>query len=139
MNIIENAKEKVLKGIPLTEKEIIELLEIPLGSKEDKELRKVAREIAKIKANNTAYIWSAIGADYVSCPMNCKFCSFGEDWKIIKKTVRYTTKELIDKARYYIENGARFVVLRTTENTSYKICFHISKNLLLLVVVRLRH
>ena len=80
---IQNAKEKVLKGIVLTEKEIIELLEIPLNSKEDQELRDAAREVARIKTNNTAYIWSAIGADYATCPMNCKFCSFGEDWKII--------------------------------------------------------
>ena len=115
MSKIQEAKEKVLKGITLTEKEIIELLSIKLGSKEDKELRKAAREVARIKTNNTAYIWSAIGADYATCPMNCKFCSFGEDWKIIKKTTRYSTKEIIEKAKYYIENGARFVVLRTTE------------------------
>ena len=115
MNKVQNAKEKALKGIALTEKEIIELLEISINSKEDQELRIAAREVAKIKANNSAYIWSAIGADYATCPMNCKFCSFGEDWKIVKKNVRYSTKELIEKARYFIENGARFVVLRTTE------------------------
>ena len=115
MNRVQNAKEKVLKGIVLTEEEIIDLLEIKLGSEEDKELRKTAREVARIKTNNTAYIWSAIGADYTTCPMNCKFCSFGEEWKIINKTVRYSTKQIIEKARYFIENGARFIVLRTTE------------------------
>ena len=115
MNIIETAKEKALKGKVLSEKEIIDLLNIKLGSKEDKELREAAREIARIKANNNAYIWSAIGADYASCPMNCKFCSFGEDWHLIEKTVRYKTSEIIEKAKYYIQNGARFVVLRTTE------------------------
>ena len=115
MSIVLNAKEKALKGIVLTEKEIVELLSIEIGSSTDKELRKAAREVAKIKANNTAYIWSAIGADYVSCPMNCKFCSFGEEWNIVKKPVRYTTKQIIEKAKFFIENGARFIVLRTTE------------------------
>lgn len=115
MNKILEAKDKALKGIQLTEEEIIALLEIELGSSEDKELRKAAREVASIKTNNTAYIWSAIGADYETCPMSCKFCSFGEDWKIIEKRVRYSTKKIIEKARYYIENGARFIVLRTTE------------------------
>ncbi len=129
MNIIQEAKEKVLKGITLTEKEIIELLEIPLGSKEDQELRKTAREVAKIKTNNTAYIWSAIGADYASCPMNCKFCSFGEDWKIIKKSVRYSTKEIIEKAKYFVENGARFIVLRTTEFYSIPKLLKIAKKM----------
>lgn len=115
MDIIKKAKEKALNGIVLTEQEIVDLLNIEIGSKEDEKLRKVAREVARIKTNNTAYIWSAIGADYVTCPMNCKFCSFGEDWHLINKRVRYTTKEIIEKARYYIENGARFIVLRTTE------------------------
>ena len=102
MSIIEKAKEKALKGIVLTEQEIIELLEIPIGSSEDQELRKAAREVAKIKTNNSAYIWSAIGADYATCPMNCKFCSFGEEWKIIQKPIRYTNKEIIEKAKYFI-------------------------------------
>jgi biotin synthase len=115
MNKIQKAKEKALSGQVLTEKEIIELLSIELGSKEDEELRQAAREVAKIKTNNIAYIWSAIGADYIPCPMNCKFCSFGEEWGIIKDKVRYTTKEIIEKARYFIEKGARFIVLRTTE------------------------
>ena len=95
MNIIQEAKEKALRGKVLTEKEIIKLLSIPIGSKEDQELRKAAREVAKIKTNNSAYIWSAIGADYETCPMNCKFCSFGEEWNIIQKPVRYKTKEII--------------------------------------------
>ncbi len=115
MNQIQRAKEKALKGIPLTEEEIISLLEIPLGSKEDQELRIAARDVAREKTKNTAYIWCAIGADFDICPMNCKFCSFGEDWKIVKKKVRYTTKEIIEKARTFIEGGTRFVVLRTTE------------------------
>ena len=128
-NIIQKAKKKVLHGIVLTEKEIIELLEIPLGSREDKELREVAREVAKIKTNNTAYIWGAIGADYATCPMNCKFCSFGEEWKIIKKAVRYTMKEIIKKAKYFVENGARFVVLRTTEFYSIPKLLKIAKKM----------
>ena len=115
MNKIQNAKEKVLNGIVLSEKEIIDLLSIKLGSKEDKELRETAREVARIKTNNTAYIWCAIGADFVFCPMNCKFCSFGEEWNIIKEKKRYSTKQIIEKARYFVENGARFIVLRTTE------------------------
>ena len=129
MNIIQRAKEKALKGIVLTEKEIIELLEIPLGSKEDQELRETAREVARIKTNNNAYIWSAIGADYDTCPMNCKFCSFGEKWRIIQKPVRYSTKKIIEKAKYFIENGARFVVLRTTEFYSIPKLLKIAKKI----------
>ena len=129
MNIIQKAKEKALNGVILTENEIIELLEISLGSKEDQELRDTAREVARIKTNNTAYIWSAIGADYDTCPMSCKFCSFGEQWGIIQKPVRYSTKKIIEKAKYFIENGARFIVLRTTEFYSVSKLLKIAKKI----------
>ena len=49
MNIIDTAKEKALQGITLTKEEIIKLLEIPLDSKEDKELREAAYEVAMKK------------------------------------------------------------------------------------------
>lgn len=115
MNYIEEAKNCALNGISLTKEQIIKLLEIPLGSEEDKLLRKFASEVSKIKCDNRAYIWSAIGADYAPCIMNCKFCSFGKKWKIIKKPVHYSTKEIIEKAKMFVNNGAKYIVLRTTE------------------------
>jgi biotin synthase len=129
MNIIQLAKEKALNGILLSEKEIIELLSIELKSKEDIELREAAREVARIKTNNRGYIWSAIGADYATCPMNCKFCSFGEDWGIIKKSVRYSEKEIIAKAKFFVENGADYIVLRTTEFYSIPKLINITKKI----------
>ena len=115
MNIIDTAKEKALQGITLTKEEIIKLLEIPLNSKEDKELREAAYEVAMKKTNGKAYIWSAVGADYAPCAMNCQFCSFGEKWKIIKKTVHYTTQEILDRVKEFVDKGAKYIVLRTTE------------------------
>jgi len=115
MNIIEEAKEYALNGIPLTKEKIIKLLEIPLNSKEDKLLREAAYEVAMKKSDGNAYIWSAVGADYAPCLMNCKFCSFGKKWGIIKKQIHYSTKEIIEKARIFVENGAKYIVLRTTE------------------------
>lgn len=115
MDIIEESKKKALEGIPLTKKEIIELLEIPLGSDEDKRLRTAAYEVSMKKCDGKGYIWSAVGADYAPCVMNCKFCSFGKQWKIVKKPVHYSTKQIIEKAREFVENGAKYVVLRTTE------------------------
>ena len=129
MNIVEKAKEKVLNGTILSKEEIIQLLNIELGSKEDKALRKAAREVARIKTNNTAYIWCAIGADYATCPMNCQFCSFGEKWKIIQKPVRYTSKQIIEKAKYFVENGASYIVLRTTEFYSINKLMNIVKKI----------
>ena len=117
MNIVQKSKEKALKGIALTEKEIIELLEIPLGSIEDKELRAVAREVAQIKTNNTAYIWSAIGADYATCPMNCKFCSFGEEWEIIKKDFNNSMKNKQNNYVYQEEDFNVEDLLKISNNS----------------------
>lgn len=115
MSIIENAKEKALSGVPLTKDEIIKLLEIPLDSHEDKYLRKVAYDVAMIKTNGKGYIWSAVGADYAPCLMNCKFCSFGKEWNIVKKPVHYSKKQIISKVSQFVEKKAKYVVLRTTE------------------------
>lgn len=115
MNIIEEAKEKALNGIALTKEEIIKLLEIPLNSEEDLKLREAAYEVAMKKTAGKGYIWSAIGADYAPCLMNCKFCSFGKKWNIVKQTVHYSNEEIIEKAKSFVENGAKYIVLRTTE------------------------
>ena len=115
MNFIEEAKEKALQGISLTKEEIIKLLEIPLGSAEDKYLRKVAYDVAMKKSSGKGYIWSAVGADYAPCLMNCKFCSFGEKWNIVKRPVHYSTKQIVEKVREFVEKNAKYVVLRTTE------------------------
>ena len=93
MRIIEEAKECALNGIPLTKYKIIKLLEIPLNSEDDRLLREAAYEVAIKKCDGKGFIWSAVGADYAPCLMNCKFCSFGKKWGIIKKTVHYSTKK----------------------------------------------
>ena len=115
MTSIQEAKQKALDCICLTKEEIIKLLEIPLDSEEDKLLRKAAYDVAMKKTTGRGYIWSAVGADYAPCLMNCKFCSFGDKWKIVKKPVHYSTKEIIEKAKVFVENGAKYIVLRTTE------------------------
>ena len=115
MGIVEEARVAALNGIALSREQIIKLLEIPLNSEEDKLLREAAYEVAIKKCEGKAYIWSAIGADYAPCVMNCKFCSFGERWNIVKNTIHYTVEEIIEKAKYFVENGARYIVLRTTE------------------------
>ena len=67
------------------------------------------------KSRGKGYIWSAVGADYAPCLMNCKFCSFGEKWNIVKRPVHYSTKLIVEKVREFVEKNAKYVVLRTTE------------------------
>lgn len=129
MKIVEEALKLALSGVCLNKEQIIKLLEIPLDSEEDKLLRKAAYEVAIKKCEGKAYIWSAIGADYAPCLMNCKFCSFGKKWGIVKKQIRYSTMEIIEKARFFVENGAKYIVLRTTEFYSIPKLLEIVKEL----------
>lgn len=115
MDLISYAEKQATTGIPLTREEIIQLLEIPLNSEDDIRLRETAHKVANQKTNGKGYIWSAVGADYAPCPMNCKFCSFGEEWRIIKNPVHYTSEEIIKRSREFVQKGAKFIVLRTTE------------------------
>ncbi|MEG0830057.1 MAG: radical SAM protein [Anaerovoracaceae bacterium] len=115
MGRVKEAKEKCLSGQPLSKEEIISLLEIPLASQEDVELRKVARQVASIVTKDRGYIWTAIGADFAPCPLNCQFCSLGEKWGITTETRTYSEKEILTKVEQFVKNGSDFIVLRTTE------------------------
>ncbi|MBR4110435.1 MAG: radical SAM protein [Clostridia bacterium] len=129
MELIKIVEKKAKEGIALAREEIVSLLEIPLGSEEDIQLRKVAHEVALYKTKGCAYIWSAVGADYAPCPMNCKFCSFGEEWRIIKEQVHYTKEQIINRAKQFVNKGARFIVLRTTEFYSIPVLIELAKEM----------
>lgn len=113
--VIEGAVLKCHQGEPLTKEEMVELLAIPLGSPQDDDLRRAAREMAAEKTGDVAHIWGAFGADYARCTMNCHFCSFGDKWKIIDHDRVYTDDEILSQAKEYAQGGAQFIVLRTTE------------------------
>ena len=53
--------------------------------------------------------------DYAPCTMNCKFCSFGEKWGIVREPRHVGQEEIFSHVRQYAENGAAYVILRTTE------------------------
>ena len=112
--IIE-AAQKSLAGITLKSDEIVSLLDITIGSTEDIELREIAKKVALEKTNKNAYLWCAVGVDFVPCPMNCKFCSFGEKWNLIKENRHVSETELIDDIKRYVNGSASYIVLRTTE------------------------
>ena len=47
--------------------------------------------------------------------MNCKFCSFGTEWGLVKDEIIYTKEEVIEMARAYVEAGVTTLTLRSTE------------------------
>ena len=100
----------------LLEKEtIVALLNIDPDSDDALYLRKCADKAAHIITENSAYLWGAIGVDSIPCSMNCRFCSFGEAWKLVKNERYFTEAEIMEQVRCFVSEGVRFIVLRTTE------------------------
>lgn len=112
---ISAAKDKCLSGQVLTKEEIVELLDIPVGSPDDILLRKTAHEVALKITEGDGLIWTAVGMDYAPCEMNCSFCSFAENLHIIKENRYVTEEEIFESVKRFVEGGAAFVILRTTE------------------------
>ena len=94
---------------------IIKLLELDPTSEEVAYLRKCANKVAHTASKSRCGIAGAIGVDMCSCDMNCKFCSFGTEWGLVKDEVIYTKEEVIEMARAYVEAGVTTLTLRSTE------------------------
>src|SRR5699024_4418262 len=60
-------------------------------------------------------VWSAIGIDCRPCSMNCGFCAFGEKWGLIAEPHEWDDEAVIKAARAFVDEGASWVTLRTTE------------------------
>lgn len=112
---IEECLRKCLAGERLSRNEIIRLLDVEPGGADDRFLREAAREASLKIAGGKGYIWCAVGMDYAPCSMNCKFCSFGEKWGIVREPRHFEPEQVFAHVRTYAENGAAYIVLRTTE------------------------
>ena len=113
--LIDRCRSRCLAGQVLERADIIRLLDIPVGSEDDRYLREAARDAAARLTGNRGYIWCAVGMDYAPCPMNCRFCSFGEAWNLIPEPRHVTQEEILAHIRHYVAGGAAYIVLRTTE------------------------
>lgn len=113
--LIDRVKDDCLAGRRQNRQTITDLLAIEAGSGEYRYLCRAAKEAAVEITGGEAYLWGAIGVDFAPCPMNCRFCSLGEAWGIVKDEVSYSEEEIIGQIWQYVNGGVRFIVLRTTE------------------------
>jgi len=95
--------------------EIVQLLSIKNSSFEFQELITRAKEMTTSRLGRRGHLWCAIGLDYKPCPMVCKHCALSKKWNIVKESRELKAEEVVDWARYFIAEGASFLVLRTTE------------------------
>lgn len=112
---VERAKEKAFRGEPFTKEELIALLSIDPKSEEVEALGMAAHEVAQEVTEGKARLWGAIGVDYKPCEMDCKFCSLGKSWGIVKEEKEYTLEEMVRQVRYYVKNDFHYILLRSTE------------------------
>lgn len=115
LDLIKRSKKSALSGEILDRESIISLLKIDPDSEEGEKLGQAAREVASVVCRDRAYLWAAIGLDYRPCPMNCHYCSLGERWGIVKDESEFSEDEVIGMIRKYVNEGVRWIVLRTTQ------------------------
>lgn len=112
---IRQALDACLSGEGLGKERIVELLSVDPDSPDAEYLRQCGGEAARRITGGAAYLWGALGIDQVPCSMNCRFCSFGEAWNLVKTDTRYSEREILQQVEALVKAGARFIVLRTTE------------------------
>lgn len=127
--LIDKVKEESLCGTVQSKETMVTLLNIEEDTDEYNYLCEAANDAAKVITGGEAYLWGAIGVDYALCPMNCRFCSLGEEWGIVKETKSFSQEEIIFQIKEYVEQGIRFVVLRTTEFYSIDTLCEFLKNI----------
>lgn len=114
-DLIQEAKEKALKGEMLDRDTIIALLEMDSDSKDAEMLGEAAREVACVVTGNNGSVWASIGVDYKKCAMNCDFCAFGYKWGLVRDESERSPEEVIELVRRFVSHGARWITLRTTQ------------------------
>lgn len=115
LSLIERARESAMQGKVLNRESIIALLDMDPESKAVEKLGETAREVAAEITGNRAGVWASIGVDLKKCPMNCKFCAFGENWGVVTDDNEWSADDVVDFTRRLVSGGAKWITLRTTQ------------------------
>jgi len=113
---IQQVLDRCLAGEEVGKAEAAALLSLDPETDQVRPLFEAAREAARRFSDNEGRIWAAIGVDYHPCPMNCKFCSFGERWGIVRSKGEWAPEQVVHQAREFCDEGAHWITLRTTEH-----------------------
>ena len=112
---IDSLIKRTMDGGMLSREETTALLDLEPDSPKAVIMEQKAGAMAKTVTNGTGRIWSAVGVDRHPCTMNCKFCSFGNEWGLVKDDYKYTKEEVIELAKAYVNAGVTTLTLRSTE------------------------
>lgn len=113
--LIDRMKEKALRNERQNKDDLLRILSLDPKSDESLYLAKAAKEVALESTGRKSRIGISIGLDYAPCTMNCKFCSLGERWGLVKGSYVLPIDLVVKMVRTYSEEGYFQFVLRTTE------------------------
>lgn len=113
---MEEVQRRALAGELPRREDLLRLLAFDPESPQTAYLGRLARETARRVAGNRAGVWAAVGVDCAPCSMSCAFCAFGASWGVVREAHEWSTEEIVSTARRYAEEGASWIVLRTTEH-----------------------
>ena len=113
---MEEVHRRAMAGVMPRREDILRLLSFAPGSLQEAYLGSLARQTARVAAGNRGGVWAAIGVDSAPCSMNCAFCAFGEAWGVVREAHERSLEDIVSAARRYGEEGASWIVLRTTEH-----------------------
>ena len=113
--LIDEVEAEARKGAVQDEQTILQLVKLESTSEATAYLIERARAFALEVTGGKARIAGAIGVDLAPCKMNCKFCSFGDEWGLVREKSILSKEQVVEMARAYVEAGVSMVTLRTTE------------------------
>jgi len=128
-DLIDHTKEKSMKNQDIEKTVLRRFLELDPRSEECKYLGETAREVTRVTMGNKGRIGSSIGIDFRPCTMNCKFCSLGEKWGLVKENYDMSEEHIINVIRSLLSKGFYQFTLRTTEFYSLDMLCKLAKNI----------
>lgn len=110
--------QKATGGSRLERQEALELLKIPVGSKDYYSLLWAANQYSRQTFSNQGIIFAQIGIDSQGCGINCKFCSLAKTAQCGKTPVIKTIDETVSLAKELSACGIQDLFLMTTAEFS---------------------
>ena len=112
---MEEVRRRAMAGELPRREDILRLLSFAPDSAQEAYLGALSRKVASEVALDRGGVWAAVGVDTAPCPMNCAFCAFGEAWGVVRGVHERSVEDIVAAAKRYGEEGAAWLVLRTTE------------------------
>ena len=124
---LEEIFAKVDANEDLTKEDALELLSINNQSADFYTLIQKANELSRKEFGQRGYVFAQIGLNSAPCTGNCKFCSIGKDNFVAEEKSEKSLEEILQQARWIVEEKADALFLMTTADYSIEKFLQIAK------------